>query len=341
MKNRYVADFAVNDELSGEVVVVKSLKKNETKNGGEYYKVEFSDKSGTVNGNIWGDNIPNCESEALVEGAIVKVWGKVEDYKGAKQLKVTSMGIATDYDSGDLMAVSDRDPADMWKAFGEHIKGLEDVDIKELLIYIFSDENLKKQYQEYPAAERVHHGYKHGLLEHVLEMLDLSTALLHFYPVADISLVKAGCILHDIGKLEEMSYTGLKTDKTDIGLLMGHIVLGTEFLTETVKRYNNDRESKKEEFFPEDKLLKLKHIILSHHGILEYGSPVVPMTIEAAIVSSVDDASAKVRQYQRILAENGIVQSERIKKESTESTQNDKSAFSERDNILGTRIYLK
>lgn len=314
MKEYFVKDLKKNDQFSEEPFVVIKSQKNTARNGSEYYRVELGDKTGSVNGNIWADNIGNCEVENLVEGNIVKAWGKVEEYKGQAQLNITALGLTEDYEDADFMKVTERNPEEMWEEFKVHLAKMEDEDIKGFLLQIFKDKEIAEQYKVHPAAQRVHHEFQHGLLEHVMEMLDLSDVMLKYYPEADASLVKAGIILHDIGKLVELENQKITVNRTVPGGLIGHIIQGYEFVIKNIP-----------EDFPEDKLLKLKHIILSHHGILEYGSPVVPKTLEAVIVSELDDASSKTRQYQKILKANI-------------DNQDD---FSARDFILGTEVYLK
>lgn len=314
MKTKFIKDLSKNDQLSGESFVLKIFKKNQTRSGDEYYKFEFSDKTGSISGNMWKDNIKNCDEEKIKEGCIATIYAKVEDYKGVLQLNVISVGLCEEYNEEDYVTVSNRDPEEMWEAFKKQVASITDKDYFGLITDIFKEEDIKEGYRRHPAAERVHHAFRYGLLEHVLEILTMAEGILEYYPEADKSLVKTGIILHDIGKLFEIEDQVTTFKRTDPGNLIGHIVLGYEFVCK-----------KAAEDFPEDKLMKLKHIILSHHGVLEYGSPVVPMCIEAIIVSVLDDASAKIRQYQRVLSEN----------------QGKEEAFSERDMLLGTKIYLR
>lgn len=314
MKTKYIKELAKNDQLSDEFFVLKTFKINQTKSGDEYYKFDFADKTGSITGNMWKDNIKNFDQDNVKEGNIVSIYAKVEDFKGSLQLNVISVGVAKDFNIEDFVSVSDKDPEDMWEGFKKHVANIEDKDYLKLITEIFKDEEIKKLYKTHPAAETVHHAFKYGLLEHVMEILDMSDALLNYYPEANKSLVKAGIILHDIGKIFEIEDQLTTFKKTTEGNLVGHIILGYELLC----KYAGDN-------FPQEKLLKLKHIILSHHGILEYGSPVMPMIIEAVIISTLDDASAKTRQYQKILKLN----------------EGKDDEFSNRDLFLGTKVYLK
>ncbi|MBD3363229.1 HD domain-containing protein [Candidatus Dojkabacteria bacterium] len=314
MSKLFTIDLTNNQMISDEPFLIFDSKKNITKSGSEYYKLEIGDKTGRITAMIWEDSIPNCNETELKEGNIVNIWGKVEEYKGAKQIKILSTKPAENYKESDFISASKRNPKKMWEEFIDHVASIRDKNIKSLIKKIFEDEKIKTKFKNFPAAERIHHAYKHGLLEHVLEMLDMAEPICNFYPEADKSLVKAGIILHDIGKIIELEDNTISYLRTIEGNLIGHLILGYELV---LKYLDTD--------FPEFLKIKLKHIILSHHGEQEFGSPVKPMIIEAIIVSQVDNLSSKTRQYQRILDENAQEQGE----------------FSSRDPFLGTKVYLK
>lgn len=314
MKTKFVKDLEKHDQLSEEQFVLISYKKNLTKSGDEYYRIELGDKTGIIGGNIWSDNIRNCEPDAIEEGKIVKVYGKIEEYKDAKQVNVISLGIAKEYSLNDFVATSKRDLEEMWKEFNGFLEEITSSDIKALLENLFSNEELQKKFKTHPAGEKVHHAFQGGLIEHILEMLDLAKIILKHYPEANKDIVYAGIVFHDIGKINEIDNLGIRFERTLKGNLLGHIIQSYEILLANIP-----------DNFPENLLVRLKHVILSHHGILEYGSPVLPMTIEASIVSEVDMTSSRVRQYQKIMQENAESQKD----------------FSERDFYLGTKVYLK
>ncbi len=314
MTKLFVKDLKKNIELQGEPFALLDFKKNTAKNGSEYYRIELGDKTGSVFGNVWNDNIQNIDFDVFEVGKIISIYGRCEEYKGSIQVNILSIGVKETYDIADFLKISDKDPEKMWSELQEHIKNIEDPDIHELLSLLFQDLDISNKFKTHPAAKSIHHAFRHGLLEHVLEMLTCCDALLSFYPEANKSLVKIGIIFHDIGKLFEMETNGISTEKTREGKLLGHVVQGYNFFNKIVK-----------DTFPMLKKLKIEHIILSHHGILEFGSPVVPMTLEAKIVNQLDEMSSKIRQYQRILSENKDIEAE----------------FSPRDFILGTEIYLK
>ncbi len=314
MKNLYAKDVNLETKISEDLFVLIEAKRYQAKNGSPYIRLLLADKTGTLRGNIWENNIANCDEEILKPGIIVKIWAKVEDFQGKLQLNITSIGKASEYNEEDFIEISARNLDVMRKELEKHIQSIEDEALKDFMNYILSLEEIKDKFYTHPAANKIHHGYQSGLLEHILEMLDMSDALLKYYPQANKSLVKAGIILHDIGKLDEIINEKIVIEKSVEGRLLGHITLGYELLL----KYG-------EKALPKNTLLKLKHILLSHHGSLEFGSPVVPMIIEAIIVHQLDDTSAKTRIYSRILQEN----------------EGKSTPFSEKDYILDTMVYLE
>jgi 3'-5' exoribonuclease len=200
----------------------------------------------------------------------------------------------------------------LWQKLESYINGIADTEIKAMLKTIFADSEINRRFKTFPAAEFVHHSFRGGLLEHVVEMLDISGSLKSYYEEANYDYVYAGIILHDIGKIFELAPVGAAIERTKEGYLLGHLILSFE----TLLRYGKDLDP--------EKLLNLKHIVLAHHGVLEYGSPVIPATIEAAIVHEVDKLSSTTRTYQKVIRqsrENG-------------------HEFAEWDKILGTKVYL-
>lgn len=311
---KFIKELSDGDKLTGHTYLLTKVSHNTTKTGSKYIRLEIADKTGSLTGNIWNNNLENCPAEALKEGVAVKVWGKIETYNESLQLGVDALGLAgdNDYDADDLVESSRLDPEEMWAKLLGYIETVQTEEIRELLNKIFDDTEISSLYKTHPAAKSVHHGFRYGLLEHVLEMIDIAEALLPYYPEANRDMVIAGCILHDIGKLKELEVEGLSHNYSDIGSLVGHIVIGAQYIHEVGK-----------EILSDEILMQLQHIILSHHGKLEYGSPVLPKTIEAIIVSEVDVTSSRTRQYQTIINNH----------------DSDESSFTQRDYILGTSLY--
>lgn len=312
MKEVYVKDLSKGMTLDGETFAVKELNKLETKNGKPYYKVSLIDKTGDITGQIWSDNIPNVEKGSLTPGNVVIIDAIVEEYRGAAQLNISRVNKVDETALDEFIEASDFDLDELWGMLEEHITSVEDSEIKDFLVSIFADKEIAAKYKTRPAAEYVHHSFHGGLLEHVVEMLELAKSMRMFYKEVNYDYVIAGIILHDIGKLFELDIEGTVVQRTTEGYLIGHLVKSYEFLYEHGKDKLSD-----------EHILNLKHIILSHHGVLEYGSPVVPATIEASMVNAVDEASTKVRIFQKILRKN----------------ENSSELFAPWDNILKTRVY--
>ena len=314
MKNLYIEDLQKGMSVSSETFAVQEYEKGTTKDGKPFYKLMLVDKSGTIAGQIWSDHFPSVDQKALQPGNVVMVDANVDEFKGKLQLNIMKLTRVDEMVLEEYVEASDFDLDVLWKDLMKHIEDMKNESLKKFLHSIFSDKELAAKYKVQPAAENIHHSFRGGLLEHVVEMLELSDVFRKFYKEPNYDLVTTGIILHDIGKLFELKIVGMVVQKTTEGYLLGHLVKSFEFLTEKAKGILDD-----------ETVLNLKHIVLAHHGTLEYGSPVLPSTIEAAIVHSVDMASSKVRIYQKVLRREA-------KKEGD---------FTDKDFILGTRLYKK
>lgn len=312
MKTIYVKDLAPSMNITGEGFAIKSVELSQTKDNKPFYKLVLMDKTGEVKGQIWSDNLKRMDKSTLKAGNVVVVDAIVEDYRGILQMNIFNVQKIDETSLSEYMEASDFNPEDLWKEINKFIDEIKDSDIKIFLKNLFKDEDIVRKYKTYPAAEYVHHAFRGGLLEHVIEMLNFAVPLKRFYPEANYDLITAGVILHDIGKLFELEPVGVSVQRTKEGYLIGHLIKSYEVVLEKGKELN------------ESTLLNLKHIILSHHGFLEFGSPVLPATIEAIIVSYLDQLSSKARIYQKLIRRN------------TGNTQD----FAEYDKIIGTKIYL-
>jgi len=312
MKTYYISDLQKGMSLLGETFAIREVQLTETKAKKPYYRVSLIDKTGSISGNIWGDNFSNIEKSALKTGKVVVIDATVEEYKGSLMLNITRTNTVSEATLDEYIEGSDFDLDELFTQLTGYIEKIEDKKLKEYLEHIFSDKDFANKFKTMPAAEYVHHSFRGGLLEHVVEMLGLMQPLRTYYPEADFDLVTAGVILHDIGKLVELNVVDTVVQRSPKGHLLGHIALGLEFLCKDIDKYLTDEKS-----------MLLKHIILSHHGSLEFGSPVVPSTIEASIVSQLDSTSSQVRIVQKVLRKS----------------KNREDNFSEWDKILQTKVY--
>jgi len=290
MKNLYVKDLKANDSLFGEYFAVKSFQKKTGKMG-EYADILLSDKTGELKAKMWSEAL--TKATPVAEGDIAAVTAKVQDDpKFGMQLIVTDFVPATDFKAEDFMAASKFDVSEMWSELQDYKKKIKNKYLGELIDNVFSTEVTGK-FQTCAAGLTVHHAYKGGLLEHTLEMLKMSDSLSSSYPKINKDLLIAGIVLHDIGKIVEYE-TGLTVKITTRGKLLGHIMIGTEMIRSAAPKS-----------MPADLLDELSHLILSHHGELEFGSPVKPRTVEAIAISRFDDASAKINAAYNMIQELG------------------------------------
>jgi len=309
----FVKDIKTGDFLPDQVFAIEEIQQHKTRTGNPYFRLRIQDKTGEIEAKIWHDDFPNCNTRGLEKGSIVKIDADIQEYNGKLQATIKKLNKTDDYDISDLVQSTEKDLDKMYAEMLIYIDSVEDKDLKTLLENIFKDETISLRFKRNPAAEKVHHDFVGGLLEHTLEMLNLAEVMLKFYPEGNRDLIITGVFLHDIGKLDELEVKSATLARTVKGKLIGHIVQGIDF----VKNFLPKK-------FPDDLWMKLEHIIVSHQGLLEYGSPVVPATIEAAIVHVVDYASSHVRQFQKAIKQG----------EGTEK------GFSDYQKWIGTAVYL-
>jgi len=277
-KNIYIENLKIGDSIFSESFALKSFVKKASRNNKPYIDVELSDKTGTVKGKIWADNFSSCEETK--EGDVVEINATVDDYHGP-QLNITNLRVAKNYNTDDYQQKSKFDIDTMWEDVKKTIESTKNPHIKNLLKNVFTDDIIKK-FKNSTAAYKVHHAYIGGLLEHTWEMLKMAEGLRVHYPKINMDIINAGIILHDIGKIFEYEMSTI-IDISDQGKMLGHIFIGADLVKKSAPQE-----------MPIDLLNEVLHIVLSHHGEKEFGSPIVPMTTEALVVSTLDAASSKI-----------------------------------------------
>ncbi len=288
----FVEDLKSGDQITDQVFSIDEIQQHTTRTNKPYYRLILQDRTGEIVAKIWENDFENCNFRGLSRGDIVSVDGSISEYKGSLQFIIRKLVKAKDYDISDLVQSTSRDLDKMLVELMDIVNNLQNKDLKKLLKNIFEDKEFVNRYKRTPAAEKVHHDFVGGLLEHTLEMIEIAKAMFKYYPEADKDITIAGCILHDIGKVYELKVENTAMVRTLEGKLIGHIAQGIEFVL-----------SKKPKGFPDKLWLKIKHIILSHQHQTdrEYGSPIGQATIEAAIVHVADYASSRVRQFQKAI----------------------------------------
>lgn len=256
----------------------------ETKAGKPYLALGVGDKSGEIEARLW-DNASEYAG-GIVEGSFVRIKAVAKPFREQLQLSVQSLEPVADdrVNLADFMPASKRPQAEMLIELEAVIAQVTDAGLQALLREIFQGDVLAR-FQQAPAAKKLHHAYIGGLLEHSLSMAGMVGKTAAHYPMLDRSMLLAGALLHDIAKIEEYRFHRPPFDYTDRGRLVGHLVLGVELVRRAAERV---------EQLSLAQVDQLVHIILSHHGQLAFGSPVLPMTPEAIILHHLDDMDAKM-----------------------------------------------
>jgi len=302
-KKNFIDQLKDGDRLD-DPFLVKSARLAETRAGKPYLILTVADRTGEINGPVWDNAQPLAEK--CQAGSFVRVLGMVQSYRDRLQLKVDAVErlAQDDIDPADFIAVSSKDTSEMAQALQDIVRTVQNPFIKKLLGRFFKKGDLWEAFQLAPAAKGIHHAYAGGLLEHCLSMARLADFLAGHYPGVDRSLLLAGALLHDIGKLRELEAGMGLIDYTPEGRLKGHLVIGSEMVAGEAAAIRD---------FPQEILTQIQHLILSHHGRQEFGSPAVPMTVEAFLLSQIDDMDAKMNlmeQLRRKMTEKGFKWSE-------------------------------
>ncbi len=286
MKDFFIQDAARFDNTTVTTYfVLSSLQVRDKKQGGQYLALTFSDKTGSIEGRMWDDI-----AEALAscsEGCYVKVQGDISKYQGKFQITLKKLRLAaeSEINAADYQASTKFDVEQMWAELRGYVAAFKNEDLKRLVFSFLDDAEIGPAFKAAPAAKRLHHAWLGGLLEHVLTLVRVCLAAVPFYPEVDPDLLITGAILHDIGKVRELEW-GSSFSYTLEGQMIGHISIAQGMLREKVQALAP---------FPEKLRVLVEHMILSHHGKYEFGSPKLPMTPEAILLSALDDLEAKMQ----------------------------------------------
>jgi 3'-5' exoribonuclease len=288
MKEIYIADLATFEEGRNfdAFFLVLAKQQRTTKTNKPYLNVILGDKTGQLEARIWDPADPRIAKD-FEKGSIVKVRGCCSKFEDRLQVKIDHLRVAQDgeVEKSDLLPATGYDVNDLWRQLANFVEGMSNPNLKALLRTILADPSIAAAYREAPAARQLHHAWLGGLLEHVVSLLRLGERVAGHYPLLDRDLLLTGVILHDIGKIHELSWD-IGFDYTIEGTLLGHIQMGVDMVEKAIATLP--------EFPPRLRTLVL-HLILSHHGKLEFGSPKLPMIPEALALNFIDDFDAKMQ----------------------------------------------
>ena len=291
MKTQFVTDIKDRD-LVESVFLVHDRTTAMAKNGKPYMTLRLMDNSGEIEGRIW-DRVEEWEN-CFRKDDFIWVQGRASRYLGKMQLVIMDLKRldVAEVNLEDFLPVTPKDREALERELDGWPQRIADPHYRALLQAIFGDPDLKKRFVTAPAAKSMHHVYVGGLLEHSLSVASLAEDISGRYAGIDHDLLVTAALLHDVGKTLELSYSR-SFDYTDEGKLLGHIVIGTEMVAERIGQIPG---------FPFEKALLLKHLLISHHGQYDFGSPKRPKTLEAVILNMVDDLDAKINAVQLLLA---------------------------------------
>jgi len=291
MKKMFIKDIRSGDRIE-DIFVLSEKTMGHKKDGNNFLNIAIADKTGAIKGVVW-DNV-NEAASLIQAGDFVYLQGHVSEYRGALQLVVKKVGPvnADSVDPSDFLPATGRDVNQMFQRVVALTDAMAEGYLKSLLDIFWNDADFVKQFKTAPAAKNMHHAYIGGLLEHTLSVALLVDRIAGHYNGIDMDLLLAGAILHDIGKVREFEYSR-RLDYSDEGRLLSHIVIGVQMIEEKIQRVEN---------FPEELALLLKHLIVSHHGSREFGSPEVPKTIEAVLLNYIDEIDSKVTGIRNFMA---------------------------------------
>ncbi len=286
---RYIKDFQEGENVIGHYFC-KQKQIMKSRAGKSYMSLRLQDKTGGIDAKVWDFN---NDIQSFEDNNFIKIEGIVLIYQGETQLNIKKIRKSREgeYDPANYIPCTEKDVSAMYNELTDYIKTINNIYIKKLLEAFFvNDSNAIKLFVNHSAAKNIHHSYMGGLLEHTLSVVKICDFMGNLYK-ANRDILIATAMLHDIGKIEELSPFP-NNDYTDDGQLLGHIIIGTEMITEKIKTING---------FPNQLASLIKHSILSHHGEYEYGSPKRPKTVEAFILHCADNTDAKIKVYQEAI----------------------------------------
>jgi len=284
------------DEVTNAVFLVQSKEIRQKRTGEPYLSLGLSDKTGEIEARMW-DNVAEV-MDTFGRDDFIKVRGQLQIYNTRPQFIIHKLRRMEDaeVDFSDFFPASARDPEQMWAELRALVAGVPNLHFRALLNAFLDDPDIAARYRVAPAAKSIHHAFRSGLLEHVLSLSGLARPIAAHYGTIDWSLMLAGIVLHDIGKIYELTYErgfGYSTE----GQLIGHIPIAMRMLSDKLRDFPE---------FPGRLRMLLEHMILSHHGKLEFGSPKVPLFPEALLLHYLDDMDSKM-ECMRATAEKGAL----------------------------------
>ena len=303
MTRRYVNEFG-HQETIDQVFVASDKQLRPNRNGNLYLQIDLADRSGSIAARMW--NASDSVYKSFDNGDYVRIEGNTQLFQGAVQLIVTRLTKVdpSEVNADDFLPLRAVEVDKLVLRLGEILRNLTDPSLQTLAECFLMDEEFMGKFTRAPAGIKNHHAYQGGLLVHVVNLMDVVLRVSPCYPQVDRNLLLMGAFLHDLGKIDELRYER-DLSYSDEGQLIGHLVMAIGMLEKKIA----EAEKLSGEPIPEETALRLKHMIVSHHGEYGYGSPKLPMTLEAIALCCLDNLDAKVNSFQQLLRDDPNVDS--------------------------------
>lgn len=298
MARRFISQLGEHESLD-ELFLASEKQLRTNRNGNLYLQVRLSDRSGSVTGMLW--NASEGVYSSFDNGDFVRVRGTTQFYNGTLQLIVNKIDRENSHkvNESDFVTLAATDIDRLMRQVSERLRGMKSYPLRNLAECFLMDETFMAKFTTAPAGVKNHHAYRGGLLQHVASLMQLVCLVASHYPELEPDMLVMGAFLHDIGKIEELTYER-ELGYSDIGQLIGHVVLGVGIVDEKIRA----TEKLTGEPFPENLRLRLQHMIVSHHGEYEFGSPKLPMTLEAIALHFLDNLDAKVHSLSQLIRDD-------------------------------------
>src|SRR5271154_2274604 len=291
MKSHFISDLADGQAVVSLFLVREKEIRTSVRTGKSWLELSLGDRSGSISAKMW-DNFETL-AKTFERDDVVQIRGRVKLYNGRKELTLEQIIPAAerDYDIGDFLPHTKYDVEKLYADLRAAVARMKNPWLKQLLSSVMEDPAIAPRLKRAPAAMTMHHAYLGGLLEHVVRLVGLAKAVCEHYPGLAADLLLAGVVLHDIGKIDELRYTrGI--DYSDSGRLLGHITIGAGMVRDKCKAIAG---------FPAPLAVLVEHMILSHHGTHEFGSPSLPQIPEAVALNFIDDIDSKMAGMRKTL----------------------------------------
>jgi 3'-5' exoribonuclease len=299
LKNPYISGLQP-EQIATGVFLVTAKDIRQKKSGDPFLSLILSDKTGDIDAKMW-DNVAEV-MDTFERDAFVKVRGLPQIFQNKLQFTIHKLQLVPDseVDLGDFFPASSRDPGEMFAELNQHIDAMRNPHLRALLRAFMDDPEIARKYRIAPAAKSIHHAWLSGLIEHVLSLCALAKVTAKHYPVIDEDLLLTGVILHDIGKIHELGYERSFTYTTE-GQLLGHILIAMRMIDEKARLVPG---------MPPKLLTLVQHLVASHHGTLEFGSPKVPSFPEALLLHHLDNLDSKMETMRGLIEKDARINGE-------------------------------